>query len=94
MDKFEASVWRVALPATANKGLVKKIQQGKATLADLAKGSATQLGTAGDDYAPCNDNGQNCTNDIYAVSLPGVTPVVTAPPRTARRGARRRTGSR
>jgi formylglycine-generating enzyme required for sulfatase activity len=74
MDKFEASVWRVALPATANKGLVKKIQQGKATLADLAKGGATQLGVASDDYAPCADSGQNCTNDIYAVSLPGVTP--------------------
>jgi formylglycine-generating enzyme required for sulfatase activity len=74
MDKFEASVWRVALPTTANKGLVKKIQQGKATLADLVKGSATQLGTAGADYAPCADSGQNCANDIYAVSLPGVTP--------------------
>jgi hypothetical protein len=32
---------------------------------------ATQLGTAGDDYAPCTDNGQNCANDIYAVSLAG-----------------------
>jgi hypothetical protein len=74
LDKFEASVWRVALPTSANKGLVKKIQQGKATVADLAKGSATQLGTASDDYAPCADSGQNCTDDIYAVSLPGVTP--------------------
>jgi len=74
MDKFEASVWRVALPTAANKGLVKKIQQGKATLTDLAKGGATQLGTASDDYAPCADSGQNCSNDIYALSLPGVTP--------------------
>ena len=74
MDKFEASVWRVLNPATTNKGLVKKIQQGKATLADLTKGSATQRGTAGDTYAPCADSGQNCADDIYAVSLPGVTP--------------------
>jgi len=74
MDKFEASVWRVLNPATTNKGLVKKIQQGKATVADLAKGGATQLGTASDDYAPCADSGQNCADDIYAVSVVGVTP--------------------
>jgi len=64
----------VPLPTTANKGLVKKIQQGKATVADLAKGGATQLGTTSANYAPCAANGQNCTNDIYAVSLSGVTP--------------------
>ena len=40
----------------------------------LTAGGATQLGTSGDDYAPCADSGQNCTDDIYAVSLPGVTP--------------------
>src|SRR5262245_46632378 len=74
LDQYEASVWRVPGPLGINKGLVKKIQQGKATAADLANGGATQLGTAGDDYAPCTDNGQNCANDIYAVSLPGVTP--------------------
>jgi hypothetical protein len=67
LDTYEASVWRVTDPA-----VVKKIQKGKATLADLS--GSTQLGTAGDDYAPCTDNGQNCTGDIYAVSLPGVTP--------------------
>jgi hypothetical protein len=74
MDKYEASVWRVPNPTTTNAALVKKIQQGKATEADLTEGEATQLGTAGDDYAPCTDNGQNCANDIYAVSLAGVTP--------------------
>ncbi len=74
MDTYEASVWRVPGPTIANKGLVKKIQQGKATIADLAKGGATQLGTASDDYAPCVDSGQNCADDIYAVSLAGVTP--------------------
>ncbi len=74
MDTYEASVWRVADPLGVNKGLVTKIQKGKATQADLAAGGATQLGTASDNYAPCTDNGQNCANDIYAVSLVGVTP--------------------
>jgi formylglycine-generating enzyme required for sulfatase activity len=67
----------VPLPSTANKALVRKIQQGKVKLADLAKGGATQLGAAGDDYAPCADSGQNCTNDVYAVSLPGVLPAAS-----------------
>jgi len=75
MDRYEASVWRVPLPTTANKGLVKKIRAGKATAADLAKGGATQLGIGvTDDYAPCADSGQNCADDIYAVSLLGVPP--------------------
>jgi formylglycine-generating enzyme required for sulfatase activity len=74
MDKYEASVWRVPNPTGANKSLVKKLQQGKATLADLRKGGATQLGIASDNYAPCADSGQNCTDDIYAVSLAGVMP--------------------
>jgi len=75
MDKYEASVWRVPAPTTLNKGLVAKIQGGKATAADLAAGGATELGIGvTDDYAPCADSGQNCANDIYAVSLPGVLP--------------------
>ena len=74
LDKYEASVWRVPGATTINVGLVKKIQQGTATVADLTTGGATHLGTAGDDYAPCADDGQSCTNDIYAVSLAGQTP--------------------
>jgi formylglycine-generating enzyme required for sulfatase activity len=74
MDKYEASAWRVPDPAGANKGLVKKIRAGKATVVDLAAGGATQLGAASDNYAPCVDSGQNCANDVYAVSLPQVTP--------------------
>ena len=74
MDTYEASVWRVSDPLGANKGLVKKIQAGKATVADLA-GAATQLGIGfTDNYAPCADSGQNCADDIYALSLPGVPP--------------------
>jgi len=74
MDKYEASVWRVPNPTTTNAALVRRIQLGKATQADLTAGGATQLGTASDDYAPCTHNGQNCANDIYAVSLPAVFP--------------------
>ena len=74
MDKYEASVWRVPNPTTANTELVGKIKSGMATVVDLTAGGATPLGTGSDDYAPCAESGQNCVNDIYAVSLPGVTP--------------------
>ncbi len=74
LDRYEASVWRVPNPTTTNASLARKIQLGRATQADLTAGGATQLGTASDDYAPCTDNGQNCANDIYAVSLPSVLP--------------------
>ena len=74
MDRHEASVWRVPGPTTGNKSLAKKIRAGKATLADLSKGGATQLGVLSDDFAPCANSGQNCVDDIYAVSLAGVVP--------------------
>src|SRR5262249_40350842 len=74
MDKSEASVWRVPNPATQNRNLVRKIQSGAATLGELLASGATPLGRVTDDYAPCADSGQNCANDIYAVSVLGVTP--------------------
>ena len=74
LDKYEASVWRVPNPTTMNATLVRKIQLGRAARADLTAGGATQLGTAGDDYTPCADNGQNCAASIYAVSLPSEMP--------------------
>src|SRR5262249_45192408 len=74
MDKYEASVWRVPNPTAANAALVKKIKGGKATQADLLAGGATQLGLVHGDYAPCAPNGENCVNDIYAVSLAGIMP--------------------
>jgi len=75
LDKFEATVWRVPNPATTNASLVKKIQMGRATRADLTAGAATQLGTFTNvDYAPCANNGQTCAHDIYAVSLPSEIP--------------------
>ena len=74
LDRYEASVWRVPHPTTTNATLVNRIRFGIATHADLTAGGATQLGTAGDNYAPCTKNGQNCANDIYAVSLPSEIP--------------------
>lgn len=74
LDAYEASVWRVPNPRTTGATLVRRIQQGSATRADLLAGGATQLGTAGDNYAPCRDDGQGCANDIYAVSLPAEKP--------------------
>jgi formylglycine-generating enzyme required for sulfatase activity len=74
LDRYEASVWRVPNPTTMNASLVRRIQLGRATRADLMAGGATQLGTAGDDYAPCSHDGQSCADDVYAVSLPAVLP--------------------
>lgn len=74
LDRYEASVWRVPRSTTTNVGLVKKIRLGKATSADLMAGGAAQLGVDSDDYEPCANIGQNCADDIYAVSLPSVIP--------------------
>ena len=78
LDKYEASVRRVPNPTTTNAGLVRRIQLGRATLADLTAGGATQLGViATDDYAPCADSG------------PGhPTPARTTERKTATREAR------
>src|SRR5262249_61268127 len=58
----------------ATGAVVANIQQGTATPADLTAGGAPHLGTVTDDYAPCGDNGQNCANDVFAVSAPSVAP--------------------
>ena len=74
LDRYEASVWRVPNPITTNASLVTKITLGTATEADLTAAGATPLGTEGDDYAPCTNDGQNCANDIYAMSLASEIP--------------------
>jgi hypothetical protein len=78
MDTHEASVWEIP-DVAANTALIKKVRQGKATLADLTSATAiangvVQRGAASDDYgAGCPDTGNGCV-DFYAVSIPGVTP--------------------
>jgi sulfatase-modifying factor enzyme 1 len=91
VDKYEASVWRIppaTLKTSAGSALVRKIQDGSVTLADLTAAGAVQLEPAGG----CNGRGyllagfpgtgdwtpvlgiEPPTPGIYAVSLPGVMP--------------------
>ena len=88
VDKYEASVWQVPDPTGAGKGLVKKIEKGKATLADLTAAGAVQLGctypifdhTAYPAGFPNDGNwtpifgSSPPTPGIYAVSIAGVVP--------------------
>jgi sulfatase-modifying factor enzyme 1 len=71
VDKFEASVWVVD---PANTALIKKVKTGTATEAGLIAGGATQ-GGVGDSGYPCNADGNDCSQ-IFALSIPGVTPSV------------------
>ena len=74
VDKYEASIWQI--PA-ANITLIRKVQLGKATLADLSAG-AIQLGciaSAGQTaYPPSFPVNGNWTAPVYAASVPGVLP--------------------
>jgi hypothetical protein len=74
VDKYEASVWQVP---PANTGLIDKIKQGTATLADLTAGGATQVSPS----SSCTPSFPgtfpvtgNWTDPLYAVSIPGVHP--------------------
>jgi formylglycine-generating enzyme required for sulfatase activity len=85
IDTYEASVWQIP---PSNTSLVKKVQAGKATLADLTRGGATQLGCSSVPFNhaafPANfPRGGNWTPvpgssppspGVYAVSIPGVLP--------------------
>lgn len=84
VDKYEESVWQVPV---ANLALIKRIEAGKATLAELTAAGATQVGcdfTFGLPPYPDNfpRNGQWTplpgtnppTPGVYAVSVPGVLP--------------------
>ena len=69
IDKYEASVWEIT---DRNNPVIGKIRDGTVTLADLA--GAVQRGVSSGDYGSgCQDTGNDCVN-LYAVSIPGVTP--------------------
>lgn len=70
IDTYEASVWQ-----TSDPELIAKVKAGTVTHADLTGAGATQLGLAFGDLAAadCPATGNGCTN-VYAVSIPGVTP--------------------
>jgi len=72
VDKYEASVWHIA---SAQEKLLRRVQRGRASGADLTNGDATRHGLTADDYdaANCPDTGNGCTR-VYAVSIPGVPP--------------------
>jgi sulfatase-modifying factor enzyme 1 len=72
VDKYEASVWSISDP-TKLATLKRLAQSGKATAAQLIALGAIQRGVSSDDY-PCNDNGNDCKDKIFAFSIPGVTP--------------------
>jgi hypothetical protein len=70
IDTYEASVWSIA---PTNTKLVKKVQDGTATLADLTKGGATQLAPA----ATCSgrgDYGANFPASGNWTPIPGSNP--------------------
>jgi hypothetical protein len=68
IDKYEASVWE-----TNDAAVIAKIQAGTVTLAELQAAGAIQRGAATIDYGTCPITGNGCVN-VYAVSIPGVTP--------------------
>jgi hypothetical protein len=85
VDKYEESVWQIDV---ANTSLIKRVQQGKATLADLQGGGAVQLGCpsapwnataypgnfpAGGQWTPALGS-EPPSPGVYAVSVPGVLP--------------------
>jgi formylglycine-generating enzyme required for sulfatase activity len=79
IDKYEASVWQIPDPTGVNRPLVKRLQKGKATLADLTAVGAIQLGCTGapwthTDYPPSFPDDGNWTAPAYAASVPGVRP--------------------
>ena len=77
VDTYEASVW--SIPATET-GLINKVKKGRATLADLAAGGATQVslanatGFCSPSFPSTFDVTGNWTTPLYAVSVAGVTP--------------------
>src|SRR5262249_48223635 len=79
IDTYEASVWQIP---PSNTSLVKKVQAGKATLADLNQGSVALLSctTGYPTNVPTDGNWTPVAGPkppspgVYAVSIPGVLP--------------------
>ena len=76
VDIYEVSLWGIL---AANTGLIKKVRDGKATLADLTAGGATQHGCTAAPFGHTAipgtfPNTGNWTVPHYAASIPGVLP--------------------
>jgi formylglycine-generating enzyme required for sulfatase activity len=68
VDRYEASVWRIT-----DEACITQVKQGR--FPPPCRQGASQVAIAGIDYtdAQCQFNGGGCKN-IFALSLPGVTP--------------------
>ena len=83
IDLYEESVWQIP---PSNTTLVRRVQSGRATLADLTSGRATQLSPAPscNPFPPANfpkdgnwtavPGSSPPSPGVYAVSIPGVRP--------------------
>ncbi|MCI0411028.1 MAG: hypothetical protein L0191_21105, partial [Acidobacteria bacterium] len=74
VDIYEASVWDI--PATTTS-LIKKVQEGKATLADLLAGGASQVSpspSCSPGFPGTFPTTGNWTAPLYAASVAGVPP--------------------
>lgn len=81
VDRYEASVWRIP---PENVKLISKVQLGRATLADLLDGGATQVGPFPQPTQGCPNGDDtygagfpitgNWTERLYAASVAGVLP--------------------
>lgn len=77
IDKYESSIWQI--PA-GNPALVRQVQSGRATLAALTAGGATQVSPAltgspcTPAFPPTFDASGNWTSPLFAVSVEGVPP--------------------
>ena len=74
VDKYEASIWQI--PA-GNTALVRAVQLGRATLADLTSGGAIQVSPASTctpAFPPTFNATGNWTSRLFAVSVAGVEP--------------------
>ncbi len=85
IDKYEASVWHIA---TTNRSLIRRIERGQATLAELSAAGAVQLGCTYAPYSlapypagfPSDGNWEPEAGSsppspgVYALSIAGVPP--------------------
>jgi formylglycine-generating enzyme required for sulfatase activity len=74
IDKYEASVWQIP---PSNALLLKLVQKGRATLADLTSGGATEVSPSSScspAFPVTFDATGNWTSPLYAVSVAGVFP--------------------
>ena len=74
IDKYESSIWQ--LPS-GNTALVRAVQLGRATLADLTSGGEIQVSPASacsPAFPPTFDATGNWTSPLFAVSVAGVEP--------------------